>query len=85
MVGRLAYLTLDWETRVQIPCSDHFFYTFRKLVLLCGERLFSAISKMWSIIFVPYQKVEKNAFEGMRQKKKKNYRRPDLNRGPKEW
>ena len=63
----------------------HFFYTFRKLVLICGERLFSAISKMWSIIFVPYQKVEKNAFEGMRQEKKKNYRRPDLNRGPKEW
>ena len=39
---------------------------------------------MWSIIFVPYQKVEKNAFEGMRQKKKKNYRCPDLKRGPKE-
>ena len=35
-------------------------------------------------MFVPYQKVEKNAFEGMRQKKKKNCRRPDLNRGPKD-
>ena len=74
MVGRLAYLTLDWETRVQIPCLDHLFFTFIKLVLLCGERLFFAIFKMVSTIFVAYQKLEKNIFEGIRQKKRKTYR-----------
>ena len=71
MVGRLAYLTLDWETWVQIPCLDHFFYTFIKLVLLCGEHLFSAISKMLSIIFVAYQKVEKTHLKECGKKRRK--------------
>ena len=72
VVGRLAQLTLDRERGVQFPCSDQFFFKLKNLFLLCGERLFSAIFKMGSIVFVAYQKVEKNAFEGLRQKNKKN-------------
>ena len=82
VVGRLAYLTLDRQTRVQIPCWDQFFFAFRNLFSFCGERLFSAIFKMGLIIFVAYQKLEKNVFEGIWQKKRKNYLYPDSNREP---
>jgi hypothetical protein len=40
------------------PLLAPFFFLSRKLFLLCGERLFSAIFKMGSTIFVAYQKLE---------------------------
>ena len=81
VVGRLAYLTLDRQTRVQIPCWDQIFFAFRNLFSFCSERLFSAIFKMGLIIFVAYQKLEKNVFERIRQKKEKNLPAPGIELG----
>ena len=62
------------------PLGGPDFFEFFFYLDCCGKRVYSAIFKMGSIIFVTYQKLEKNAFEGIQRKK--TCQRPDSNRGP---
>ena len=62
------------------PLGGPDFFEFFFYLDCCGKRVYSAIFKMGSIIFVTYQKLEKNTFEGIQRKK--TCQRPDSNRGP---
>ena len=63
-----------------LPFRDTF-SIIRELILVCGERLCSAIFKKWSAISVTSRKLEKNVIEGIQKFFLKiDFRRSDSNR-----